>query len=415
MIRGNKSFGDAGQHGETIMPPWPSLFAGAFRSALLGEDGDQLARFVAIVSDRALPEENKRERIRETLGDSLFMVLGTPDNPGSFRINGLSLAFLPSPAGGRGAGGEGACTGATPAIPLPADLAAFDDPAVPPLVSLQPAALPQGIFSSGELPRAPLLRIAKQAKPETGRWLDGAGLAAHLAGTLPHHTLKTADLYQRETRLGIALDPDSRTAETGALYTTEAVSICPGTGFLVGIEGEHSLLKEQGLLRLGGDGKAARYRRVTDVSIPAPVLPAPGERFRLILATPGIFTGGWLPDRVGRQADGSYRLTGDGFNARLVCAAVARHDVVSGWDLARWQPKTAQRVVPAGSVYWFEDFQGDAGKLAEWVACGLWGENSPSPQPSGNAPTLRYPQRREGDWKVRHAEGFNLAWLAAWI
>ena len=35
MIRGNKSFGGEGQHGEAVMPPWPSLFAGAFRSALL--------------------------------------------------------------------------------------------------------------------------------------------------------------------------------------------------------------------------------------------------------------------------------------------------------------------------------------------------------------------------------------------
>ena len=41
MIRGNKSFGDAGQHGEAVMPPWPSLFAGAFRSALLGKDAAQ--------------------------------------------------------------------------------------------------------------------------------------------------------------------------------------------------------------------------------------------------------------------------------------------------------------------------------------------------------------------------------------
>ena len=68
MIRGNKSFGGAGQHGEAIMPPWPSLFAGAFRSALLGEDGERLARFVAIGSDCDLSEEDKGRGIREALG-----------------------------------------------------------------------------------------------------------------------------------------------------------------------------------------------------------------------------------------------------------------------------------------------------------------------------------------------------------
>jgi len=45
-------------------------------------------------------------------------------------------------------------------------------------------------------------------------------------------------------------------------------------------------------------------------------------------------------------------------------------------------------------LYWFEDFQGDPGKLAEWMAQGLWGEHA--------------------DRQCR-AEGFNLAWLAAWI
>ena len=76
MIRGNKSFGGAGQHGEAVMPPWPSLFAGAFRSALLGRDAAQLARFA------------NGEKLPGALGD----VLGTPAQPGSFAINWLSLA-----------------------------------------------------------------------------------------------------------------------------------------------------------------------------------------------------------------------------------------------------------------------------------------------------------------------------------
>jgi len=44
-------------------------------------------------------------------------------------------------------------------------------------------------------------------------------------------------------------------------------------------------------------------------------------------------------------------------------------------------------------VYWFDDFAGDVGKLAEWVASGLWGDN---------------PDRQ------RRAEGFNRAWLGLW-
>ena len=36
-LRGNKLFADAGAHGEALMPPWPSLAAGAIRSRLMAE------------------------------------------------------------------------------------------------------------------------------------------------------------------------------------------------------------------------------------------------------------------------------------------------------------------------------------------------------------------------------------------
>ena len=368
MIRGNKSFGGDGQHGEAVMPPWPSLFAGAFRSALLGKDAGQLASFAH--ADNRLAGE-------------LGAVLGSRDDPGSFAIHWLSLARLDAEVD-------------TPLaiVPLPADHVAFDDPRVSTLVSLQPSQPPAGTLASGDLPLVAQLRIARQIKPQGGRWLDAAGLAAHLRGELPTRTLSSADLFKRETRLGIALDHGSRTAADGALYTSEAIALDSSVGFLVGCEGDNGQLAKSGHLRLGGDGKGARHR---ETAFSAPVMPLPeigaSRCFRIILATPGLFTGGWLPERVARCGTAEYRLQGDGFSARLACAVVPRFDTISGWDLARQQPKTAQRVAPSGSVYWFDDLVGDVGKLAEWVARGLWGDN---------------PDRQ------RRAEGFNRAWLGLW-
>jgi CRISPR-associated protein Cmr3 len=106
------------------------------------------------------------------------------------------------------------------------------------------------------------------------------------------------------------------------------------------------------------------------------------------MSTPGIFPQGWLPERV---VDGT--LMGEGFSARLVAASISRYEIISGWDIARWSPKPALRTVPVGSVYWFDQLDGDVGKLAEWVSGGLWSDTSDS-------------QRR--------AEGFNQAMLAAW-
>jgi hypothetical protein len=57
------------------------------------------------------------------------------------------------------------------------------------------------------------------------------------------------------------------------------------------------------------------------------------------------------------------------------------------------RPKLAQRAVPAGTVYWFDQLEGDVRKLADWVDEGIWGDDADP---------------------VRRAEGFNRARLAAW-
>ena len=396
MLRGNRSFGADGEHGEALLPPWPSLFAGAFRSALLASDARQLAEFVAVGNQAGLSEDQRCQRMLGVLGDALFATLGTPQRPGRFRISWASLARWP--AGKPLAGKAGAVS---PALPLPADLLAQDDGANSRLQSLQPADLPAGLRASASLPMTALLHSAKQLKPASGHWLDGDGLAAHLQGRLPGTTLPTDSLFKRETRLGIALDSSFGTASEGALYTTEAVALQASAdikaGFLVGIAGA-APLADSGLLRLGGDGRAAHWQRVPFTPPAAPQV-TQGGRFRLLLTTPGIFSAGWLPEGVMRDASGTCQLRGDGFNARLACAAVPRHEVVSGWDLAAWAPKTARRVASAGSVYWFDQFDGDAGKLAAWAGSGLWPQNA----------------AMQADTAPRRAEGFNNALLGHWL
>ena len=327
------------------------------------------------------------------LGDALFATLGTPQRPGSFRITWASLARWP--AGESMVATNGAVS---PALPLPADLLAQEDSGVSQLQSLQPAIPPTGLRGSASLPMTALLHSAKQLKPASGHWLDGDGLTAHLQGRLPGTTLRTDILFKRETRLGIALDAKFGTASDGALYTTEAVALPASAdlqaGFLVGIAGA-TPLADSGLLRLGGDGQGARWQRVAFDPPAAPPI-TQGGRFRLLLTTPGIFSAGWLPEGLMRGTDGACWLRGDGFDARLACAAVPRHEVVSGWDLAAWAPKTARRVASAGSVYWFDQFQGDAGKLAAWVKQGLWPQNA----------------ALQAEIAPRRAEGFNNALLA---
>jgi CRISPR-associated protein Cmr3 len=359
-LRGNKLFGAAGDFGESRFPPKPSVLAGAFRSLLLAQAGDQIEGFT------------QGQRIADV---ELDRILGTPLEPGDFALQGTFPAC-------KGADGR-----ALLLLPLPADLLVFD--AGQTVRVLEPQALPDGVLASTsvDLAKVAVLRQFEAAKPESGWLLSQEGIVAYLAGQAiqPAHLVKQADLWAREARIGIGLSRDSRTAEGGKLFTVEhTVPRQPehdglAVGLAVHLAGTGERLPEEGFIRLGGDGRAAAIAAMT-----APGLPVPLERirqtrrFKLVLTAPGLFPGGWLPP---------------GLNARLVCAATPRFEVVSGWDLAAWAPKDAERAVPAGSVYWFEDFDGDPGKLAEWVAGGLWDQNPDS-------------QRR--------AEGYNQAWLGAW-
>jgi len=376
FVRGNLAFGDSGEHGSALMPPPPSLFAGAFRSALLGKEAAQMTAFLS--------------RGGRCTDPAMHRCLGTPGAPGEFQVTWVSLA-----ADSGGAAAPQAIS------PLPSDLLLLGKH----FATLEPRAIAHGVASAGDLPMRATLISAKQEKPTGGNYLRQAGLALHLAGQKPadNERIESNHLHVRDPRLGIGLNADSRTAEEGLIYTTEGFAFSPNnqqtslafisTGFLVGIDGASDLLPGQGQLRLGGDGRSAHYKRVEFIA-PDQSKMANG-RFRLLLQTPALFEQAWLPDCVTQQ-DGIYRLKGTGFAARLACAALGRREVISGWDLYSWAPKPAQAAVPAGSVYWFDHFEGDAGKLAAWVQSGLW---------SDNLSTLQ---------QTRRAEGYNRALLGAW-
>lgn len=391
FIRGNLAFGDSGEHGASVMPPPPSLFAGAFRSAILGRDADSLARYAG----QGAAEDAELDAALGTLDPETKKLT----KAGTFRVAWVTLA------------GHKATNGtpsAEPVFPLPADLVKLEEG----FAGLSPEPAHPLVTDGRDLPCVAVLRTDRQTKPEGGVYLSASGWRSHLAGELPEGTsgaVKAAHLHTRDPRLGIGLNPDAGTVESGLIYTTEGHAFSPtgdpakprqapkpfvATGFLVGIEGADGLLPDVGFLRLGGDGRGARYQRV-DYRPPESPLEriARSGRFRLILATPGLFADGWLPPGV-RRAGTDYLWSAGGCSARLVCAAVPRREVVSGWDLFAWKPKDAQRAAPAGSTYRFEGLQGSPDKLAAWADAGLWGD------------TIDH-QRR--------AEGYNLAWLAAWI
>lgn len=363
VLRGNKLFADAGSHGEALMPPWPSVAAGALRSRMLADANVDPSAFAA----------GKVE-----LDAALQAALGSVANPGAFRVAHFGLARrLRTP--------KDAAIEAL--LPLPADIIVSEDGQAAPL---RPTELNPAVASGYPLPLTPVLQQAAPGKPKGGLWLTAAGIRAWQtgAGLQAKHWLAASELWALDSRLGIALEAGRATVVEGQLYTSEAVALHPDVGFLVRVAGAQGLLPSDGLLRFGGDGHAASLGACTAglPSCDAAALAKAG-RFRLLLTSPGIFADGWrLP---GTDDRGRWHF--HGASARLASAVLPRLETLSGWDIARRQPKAALRAVPAGSVYWLDDFQGDPAALDALTEQGLALDDA-----------------------ARRAEGFNNCLLAEW-
>jgi len=376
-LRGNRLFEGAGAHGEALMPPWPSVVAGAIRSRMLADDGIDLEAFA---SGAGIDDPH------------LHAALGTPAEPGAFRISAFTLACLAS----RSNEGDGRVF--EPTLACPADLVIADDKGLGDASYLQPRTL--AVATSAGLPMAPVLAASQMARAVKGLWLRASGWLAWLEGApiTAKHVMRSSALWQTDPRLGIALDPGRRTAGEGQLYTAETLAFHEGVSFAAKVDGADGLLPDSGLVRLGGDGRGAA------VQAPSVQWPEPPDavwsrieterRFRLLLTTPGIFADGWrLP---GVDAEGLWHGP-EGVRARLVSAAVPRMGVVSGWDLALWHPKAARRVAPAGTVYWLDQLQGGTSGLRKLATQGLWACMAQNQIDAGC-----------------RAEGFNNVQVAAW-
>jgi CRISPR-associated protein Cmr3 len=364
FLRGNKPYGDPGSYGESMLPPWPSVAAGALRSRMLIDAGIDPAAFGR--------------------GECTHPALGSVSAPEGMALGALHLA--------RRCRADAIET----VHPLPADLVVCESASGGWVVRrVHPHdASATGLASSAASAYWPVLADPARSKPLAGVWLSAGGWARYLAGELPgaDTLLGSGAIWRVEERIGVGLDPQRRAAADGQLFSAQAIALQPDVGFLLTVRAPAgTVIPEGGLLRFGGDGRAVAISPapLPDAG-PDPEALAREGRFRLVLTSPGLFPDG---DRLpGMQASGTWSFRG--LRARVVCAVMGRAATVSGWDLARQRPKTAQRVVPPGAVYWVEADAADPAVLHKFVSDGLWSDPCEDP--------------------ARRVEGFNQVALARW-
>lgn len=177
-----------------------------------------------------------------------------------------------------------------------------------------------------------------------------------------------------ETRTHVTIGSSTGTAETGHLFQTAGLDFGQQRkagggwadeqyGLACAFEGKnHNGEKNINSTHrtIGGEARLGHIQTADDNLIPA----CPDkledalqgkQYFRLILATPAIFTSGYLPSWICPETlKGEYH----GTTLKLHAVATPRWQAGTSWDMLEGKNgkgmRTVRRLVPAGAVYWFE-------------------------------------------------------------
>jgi CRISPR-associated protein Cmr3 len=339
---------------KSAFPPTPYPFVGAIRSRVLADVLPQVG------SNLDAYREHITNRVNHQELNEIVTVLGDAEGYGKLEFRGPFLArqkpdkryeFL---------------------FPAPLDL--FEKQQLNPLDKL-----PSGVLFNPPAgsTRSPTLLWSRESLGSELKdvFLGSQGLKRYLMSEMPHKEDLDKEFLLRELRVGIALEPGRRTVKEGMFYMPEMLRLDDNpqhgrAGFILEVMNLEQLKNytlQDGLLQLGGEGRAARYE-IIENSDPLAEMEKEElrnilkeqiertKRFKLYVASPAIFQNGWLPDFIDQT-----NLEGDvaGVHVRLISAAVGKSLPIGGWDLANNRPKTMYKAVPPGSVYFFELLEGD--------------------------------------------------------
>jgi CRISPR-associated protein Cmr3 len=190
------------------------------------------------------------------------------------------------------------------------------------------------------------------------------------------------NLPAKDARTHVRIDPSSGASDEGMLFETVGLDLSlrgetDGIQMAARVESEKELYDQVTKIdrfhTLGGERRLAYWiieESQKGWSCPDEVAKALAgkQRIRMVLATPAVFSDGWRPGWLNGWPKGKAPCYWpNGLRLKLVSACTDRWKPISGWSLEKVSrgPKAIRRLVPAGSVYFFEVLSGDAGDLAK--------------------------------------------------
>jgi len=166
-----------------------------------------------------------------------------------------------------------------------------------------------------------------------------------------------------DERKHVSIDPDRYVAKEHLFYSTAALAFPEDMQIALRVVSENQFSSKLKTLTelhpLGGERRLVHWSSLdvgTAWDCPTDLA---GElrqtlRLRMVLSTPAIFRKGWCPGWIGENLQGN--IPGTTCSVRLLGVCGERWRPVSGWSLERGRrgEKPVRRLVPSGSVYFFE-------------------------------------------------------------
>ncbi|MCC5844868.1 MAG: hypothetical protein JJU05_11505 [Verrucomicrobia bacterium] len=268
-------------------------------------------------------------------------------------------------------------------VPAPRDLV-YDQEKEKAAVGFEPVRLP-GPWKN-DLPSPLIYPVARKGKPSKDplpAWISLSEFFNYLRGE-PVALKDSGELWQVERTVGIALDDRTGATREGMLYQAEKMRLMDDVHFRAfaalagsGPDVLSDVFQQNINITFGGESSVVTSSGLRKIDQNAPFvspLKIQGTRVKWTLITPALFRKGWQPawvDDTGqvclpaapcerepgeRREEWRERLKHvPPIAARLVAALLPSPRHVSGWRAgADGGPKKTERLVEAGSVYYFE-------------------------------------------------------------
>lgn len=353
FFRDSKPFSRGSEHfSKSIFPPYPQTLYGALRTKALEELGCDFEMF----ANGKISEDtfSNKELLKEYGIDKIKEEIGTPQQPGKFSLKGPFLLHQERVI----------------YLKLPADVkkkTTSND-----FIKLTPFNWEdEGIYADCEIKFYPHFITEDILEDEDAYISLGDFTDFYLLNRAQLQRVQTPnEIFTYEKRVGIQLDSQTSTTQEGKLYTISVVRMKDDWSFCVFVE-NLSILPQTGTIKLGGANRVCEFRHILDNEDPFRFYYQKindiknqinqSKKFRLVFLTPAIFKKGWLPEKV----NNNYELEINNLKLKLITACINKPEYISGWDIAKKRPKPLKKLVPAGSVYYFELVEGDVDELFE--------------------------------------------------